>query len=223
MVSCRRRSLPLLPRRLPSSKLPSPNVSAATPRDGTLTVEPLSCGCRMPSTGMDCSVRSWSDRTQRSSGRARSIWRWSSRGWACSTSWIFSGVSMPNAAPKACPWPGCPKKIKRTARYCDAHLSEHRKMHDARRGSAADRGYGWRWQQARLVFLAQHPLCRPCESVGRVMAATIVDHIRPHRGDQALFWDAGNWQPCCAACHDRKTATEDGGWGKHGGRGGVNP
>lgn len=41
------------------------------------------------------------------------------------------------------------------------------------------------------------------------MAATVVDHIIPHKGDQYLFWDRSNWQPLCKLCHDRKTATED--------------
>jgi 5-methylcytosine-specific restriction endonuclease McrA len=27
--------------------------------------------------------------------------------------------------------------------------------------------------------------------------ATIVDHIKPHRGDQNLFWDQTNWQALC--------------------------
>jgi shikimate kinase len=31
--------------------------------------------------------------------------------------------------------------------------------------------------------------------------ATVVDHIKPHRGDQALFWDKNNWQPLCTHCH----------------------
>jgi len=47
----------------------------------------------------------------------------------------------------------------------------------------------------------------------RAVAATDVDHIVPHCGDMALFWDVLNWQPLCEACHGRKTAREDGGFG----------
>ena len=47
-----------------------------------------------------------------------------------------------------------------------------------------------------------------------ITPATVVDHIKPHHGDQRLFWDVGNWQSLCKAHHDSKTATEDGGFGR---------
>lgn len=47
-----------------------------------------------------------------------------------------------------------------------------------------------------------------------MVAATIVDHKVPHKGDKALFWDSTNWQSLCKPCHDRKTAREDGGFGR---------
>lgn len=42
-----------------------------------------------------------------------------------------------------------------------------------------------------------------CEQLGYVTAATVVDHIVPHRGDYELFWKDGNHQSLCKACHDR--------------------
>lgn len=74
--------------------------------------------------------------------------------------------------------------------------------------------YGRRWQRARRVFLAEHPLCVHCQREGRVTPATDVDHIEPHRGDEALFWRPGNWQALCHECHSRKTAAECGFAGK---------
>ena len=74
------------------------------------------------------------------------------------------------------------------------------------RGSAHERGYGARWQRARLAHLTQEPLCRACLTTGHTTAATVVDHIRPHRGDLDLFWNAANWQSLCARCHNTKTA-----------------
>lgn len=74
--------------------------------------------------------------------------------------------------------------------------------YDDRRGGSAQRGYGYKWQQARVAHLSSHPLCVMCEQHGKIKAADVVDHIVPHKGDQALFWDAGNWQSLCKAHHD---------------------
>lgn len=74
------------------------------------------------------------------------------------------------------------------------------------RPTAAQRGYGSAWQKARAGFLAQHPLCVDCLAAGRTTAATEVDHVIPHRGDRAKFWDASNWAARCKPCHSRKTA-----------------
>jgi 5-methylcytosine-specific restriction protein A len=83
---------------------------------------------------------------------------------------------------------------------------------DRQRPSATARGYGPRWRRARAAFLAQHPLCAACQAQGRVMPATVVDHLVPHRGAAVLFWDERNWQGLCKRCHDAKTAQE-GRWG----------
>jgi 5-methylcytosine-specific restriction protein A len=82
------------------------------------------------------------------------------------------------------------------------------------RPNAAARGYDGKWRKAREGYLAKHPLCRICKELGRVVAATVVDHIIPHRGDMKLFWDKANWQPLCKCCHDRKTATKDSGFAR---------
>jgi 5-methylcytosine-specific restriction protein A len=76
------------------------------------------------------------------------------------------------------------------------------------RSSATERGYGPAWEKARAAYLLKHPACVSCGG-----PANTVDHITPHRGDKALFWDSGNWQSMCARCHSRKTATHDGGFG----------
>ena len=74
--------------------------------------------------------------------------------------------------------------------------------------TSAERGYGHKWRQARAGYLRKHPLCVDCEREGMVTAASVVDHIEPHRGDQKLFWDTGNWQPLCKRHHDIKTGIE---------------
>lgn len=77
--------------------------------------------------------------------------------------------------------------------------------------SSSARGYGHRWKLARAGYLRKHPLCIFCERQGRITAATVVDHIVPHKGDMTLFWDSGNWQPLCKHCHDSVKARMEAG------------
>jgi 5-methylcytosine-specific restriction protein A len=86
---------------------------------------------------------------------------------------------------------------------------ERERAYDQARGTAAERGYDSKWQRARVTFLAQHPLCIMCEREQRVAAATVVDHIIPHRGDRKLFWSRSNWQPLCKPHHDRAKQAEE--------------
>lgn len=96
--------------------------------------------------------------------------------------------------------------------YCSRHQLQAKSV-DARRGSSTQRGYGYKWQQARNQFLRQYPLCADHAKRGELKQAVVVDHIIPHCGDEVLLWDRNNWQSLCAECHSRKTATEDGGFG----------
>jgi 5-methylcytosine-specific restriction endonuclease McrA len=73
------------------------------------------------------------------------------------------------------------------------------------------------WRKARAVYLFKHPLCVMCQANGHVMAATVVDHITPHKGNIILFWDQSNWQSLCKPCHDgHKQSIEKGGAGRSG-------
>lgn len=101
------------------------------------------------------------------------------------------------------------------SRYCEPHETAARKRRDAQRKTSSKRLYGWEWHQASREFLRDNPLCRCHECVrdGRATRANTVDHIKPHRGDLALFWDRTNWRSMSADHHSRKTAREDGGFG----------
>lgn len=87
------------------------------------------------------------------------------------------------------------------------------------RGSAHARGYGKDWDRlrervladvSRVTFPLGGPLCVKCRS-----EANEVDHIRPFRGRyDPLRTEPANLQPLCKPCHSRKTATEDGGFGR---------
>ncbi|GMA48648.1 HNH endonuclease [Alicyclobacillus contaminans] len=117
---------------------------------------------------------------------------------------------MPNRPLRPCSEPGCSELTR--DRYCERHQRSALE-YDRHRGNSAQRGYDSRWRKARLAYLRAHPLCAECQRQGRLTPATVVDHIKPHKGDKALFWDVHNWQPLCKSCHDAKTAREDGGFG----------
>lgn len=112
---------------------------------------------------------------------------------------------MPQRPRTPCRHPGCPRLVAYGEKYC----AEHQKTRPKERLNAAERGYGREWQKARLFFLRRHPWCVRCRKKGQLVPATVVDHIKPHRGDPELFWDEKNWQPLCKHCHDHKTMTED--------------
>ena len=79
-------------------------------------------------------------------------------------------------------------------------------MHDRNRGTAAQRGYGARWQRIRLMHLRSNPLCMDPYGVheGRPVPATDVDHILPRREGGSDSDD--NLQSLCHSCHSKKTA-----------------
>lgn len=120
---------------------------------------------------------------------------------------------MPTKPARPCQRNGCPNITNDPSRLCSVHLTEARHLDDARRGSPSERGYDSRWHKARTAYLREHPLCVGCQEEGRIIAATTVDHIRPHRGDYDLMWDESNWQSLCTWHHNVKTASEDGAFG----------
>lgn len=116
---------------------------------------------------------------------------------------------MPNAARYPCSVPRCPN-----LKPCAVHMKQRRQESESRRATASERGYDWTWHKARTAFLQEHTICYICmQRDGAVTAASVVDHIVPHKGNRQLFWDTENWQSLCATCHNRKTAKEDGGFG----------
>ncbi len=43
-----------------------------------------------------------------------------------------------------------------------------------------------------------------------MVAATVADHVEPHRGDPVKFWE-GRLQSLCKPCHDRDKQREENG------------
>src|SRR5215467_16084333 len=54
--------------------------------------------------------------------------------------------------------------------------------------------------------LRLEPLCQMCLNRGRITAATVVDHVEPHRDDPVRFW-TGKVQSLCASCHSGPKAS----------------
>ena len=123
---------------------------------------------------------------------------------------------MPNRAPHPCAARGCPALVRSGERYCAIHAALFAQQQDAQRGTSAQRGYDANWQRLRKMILNDKPLCADPFKLhqGRPVVATDVDHIKPLRDGGTN--DAENLQALCHECHSKKTATSDGGWGRHG-------
>ena len=111
---------------------------------------------------------------------------------------------------RPCKHPGCAELTREG--WCPRHRPKH-----TRRDSAEY--HGWYllpiWtKRLRPEQLAREPFCRECArryppgDPRHRTRATVVDHVRPFRGDWLLFVDPRNHQSLCKSCHDRKTARE---------------
>lgn len=64
------------------------------------------------------------------------------------------------------------------------------------------------WQALRRSQLQAEPLCRMCMADGRITAATVCDHVAPHKGDRDRFF-SGPFQSLCKPCHDSAKQSEE--------------
>ena len=103
--------------------------------------------------------------------------------------------------------PKRPATLKRTRHTTPVVRYQHSEPSRKARRALATNSAAWR--KIRAAVLAAEPLCRICASKRRITAASCVDHIDgdAHNNDRA------NLQSLCSKCHNRKTATENGGWG----------
>ena len=82
--------------------------------------------------------------------------------------------------------------------------AEQNRTHDTRRrrDNPARAWYQTRqWRELRKGQLEREPNCRECRKHGKLVKATVCDHVMPHRGDEVAFW-AGPFQSLCKPCHD---------------------
>ena len=73
------------------------------------------------------------------------------------------------------------------------------------RGTTAERGYDYKWQQTAKRYRKRYPLCEDCEEQGRMRRASEVHHIVKHGGNPVLLYDPSNLRSLCRTCHQRRT------------------
>ena len=71
-----------------------------------------------------------------------------------------------------------------------------------------------RWRDLRKAFLQRNPLCVDCQKIGRVKAATHVDHVKSAAEHPELAWTWSNLQGLCHSHHSAKTAQVDRAFGR---------
>lgn len=66
------------------------------------------------------------------------------------------------------------------------------------------------WKVKARAQLDAEPFCQLCAALSppKVTAATIADHVIPHRDDYELFW-RGELQSLCKPCHDGPKQSEE--------------
>jgi len=70
------------------------------------------------------------------------------------------------------------------------------------------------WRRRSRRQRREYPLCQMCLALGRVVPATVADHVKPHRGDWNEFL-CGPLQSLCFNCHNsKKRADEDRGYSR---------
>ena len=117
--------------------------------------------------------------------------------------------------------------------YCPpcqtAYKQQVQQVNDRQRGTASSRGYDARWSKWRrwvigeykLVFCGDRPTGAPMTNDSRCLLAKPqriyrpgehLDHIEPIEGpDDPTKLDVKAVQLLCRTCHQRKTASENGG------------
>lgn len=63
-----------------------------------------------------------------------------------------------------------------------------------------------RWKRLRLAHLDLEPMCRGCDTMGRLTRADTVDHVMPINSGGPAFPGHDGLASYCGPCHSAKTA-----------------
>ena len=122
---------------------------------------------------------------------------------------------MPSAPLIPCVVPGCPALlIQSSGRRCNTHRHDSERVRRAERSTQDLRFYHSSvWLRFRKMVLAKRSLCEmDCKDRGLLNPGKDVDHIKPlAKGGEPLSED--NVRVGCHACHSRRTARDQSGWG----------
>ena len=120
---------------------------------------------------------------------------------------------MPYKPKKPCAYPGCPELVD--GKYCE----KHKKLVDQQYNKYGRDEFtktiykSKKWQILRKEHIKLEPFCAECMKNGRIVRATIVDHIIPIKQGGEKY-DHSNLQSLCWSCHSRKSIEEGSRFGK---------
>lgn len=119
---------------------------------------------------------------------------------------------MPGLPLKPCKSPGCNGLVR--SGFCPKCTSKGKAREI--RPSSYQRGYNRKgWLVYRDVFLSRNPWCMDPYQIHNLREpASCVDHIASVKQAPERYWDTTNHQSLCQRCHSKKTAMEDGGFGR---------
>ena len=127
------------------------------------------------------------------------------------------GVVQVMPIKRPCSWPGCRTLVAVGTIHCNPHARQAEAFRKTRKTGSDKRRAGrnsrdWyrrsAWRDRRERQLAKEPLCRMCIARGRHVAASVADHVEPHREDFRRFWE-GELQSLCASCHSSTKQAEE--------------
>jgi len=109
---------------------------------------------------------------------------------------------VPMKPKRPCRYSGCPKLTDHKSGYCEDHRKMMQRHYDHfARGYDNHRRYDENWRRIRNRYIASHPLCERCQSLGRFAEAKLVHHIKPLA--EGGTHEESNLQSLCVSCHEK--------------------
>jgi 5-methylcytosine-specific restriction protein A len=108
---------------------------------------------------------------------------------------------MPHAARHPCKGANCPELVERGKAYCPKCEKKYGGEYDRQRGTAAARGYDYRWKKIRERKLDTDPMCEM-----KLPGCTRVAYDVHHRDGDSHNHAWNNLESGCRSCHNKITA-----------------